>query len=148
MSIRSWNPMEDVMSFQDAMSRLMEEGMVPARFVRRERAVPSVLRLPLDAYATDTELVITASVPGLKPEDVEITLEGDTLTIKGEFKQPLENVQYLMNERLSGSFVRTLTINVPVQADKAEARFEDGVLTLVLPKAEEVRPKVIKVQTK
>jgi HSP20 family protein len=87
-------------------------------------------------------------VPGLKPEDVEITLEGDTLTIKGEFKQPLENVQYLMNERLSGSFMRTLTINVPVQADKAEARFEDGVLTLVLPKAEEVRPKVIKVQTK
>ncbi|MBN1450158.1 MAG: Hsp20/alpha crystallin family protein [Anaerolineales bacterium] len=148
MSIRSWNPMEDVMSFQDTMSRLMEEGMVPARFARRERVPAPVLRLPLDAYATDTELVITASVPGLKPEDVEITLEGDTLTIKGEFKQPLENVQYLMNERLSGSFVRTLTINIPVQADKAEARFEDGVLTLILPKAEEVRPKVIKVQTK
>lgn len=148
MSIRSWNPMEDVMSFQDAMSRLMEEGMVPARFARRERMAPPLLRLPLDAYATDTELVITASVPGLKPEDVEITLEGDTLTIKGEFKQPLENVQYLMNERLSGSFIRTLTINIPVQADKAEARFEDGVLTLILPKAEEVRPKVIKVQTK
>jgi len=148
MSIRSWNPMEDVMSFQDAMSRLMEEGLVPARFARRERVAAPILRLPLDAYATDTELVITASVPGLKPEDVEITLEGDTLTIKGEFKQPLENVQYLMNERLSGSFMRTLTINIPVQADKAEARFEDGVLTLILPKAEEVRPKVIKVQTK
>ena len=72
----------------------------------------------------------------------------DTLTIRGEFKPPMENVDYLMNERPYGTFVRNLTINIPIQADKAEAKFENGLLTLVLPKAEEVRPKVIKVKAK
>jgi len=129
------------------MSRLMEESMVPRRIARagqQERA----LRIPLDAYATDEELVILATVPGLDPDDVEITLEGDTLTIKGELKSPLENVDYLIRERAFGPFSRTLQLNVPVEAEQAEAHFENGVLTLVLPKAQAVRPRVIKVQSK
>jgi len=148
MSILSWRPMEDLVSLQDVMNQLMRESYVPSRVTRPEGRSTSTLRLPLDAYETDAEIVITAAVPGLEPEEVEITLEGDNLTIKGEMKPPLENVEYLMNERPYGSFARSLTINVPVQADKAEAQFENGVLTLTLPKAEEVRPKVIKVQAK
>ena len=88
------------------------------------------------------------SVPGLKAEDVEITIEGETLTIKGVKQAPLENVDYHLQERRHGSFGRTLTLNMPVNTEEAEATFENGELTLVIPKAQEVRPKVIKVQSK
>ena len=87
-------------------------------------------------------------MPGLKPEDVEITIEGDTLTIKGEFKGPLNNVNYLIQERAYGTFTRTLRLNLPVQADKAEATFENGVLTLVIPKQEEIKPRTIQITSK
>jgi len=87
-------------------------------------------------------------VPGLKPEDVDVTLEGDTLTLRGEFKAPMDNVDYIFQERPYGKFSRTLTINVPVDHEKVEAAFENGVLTVTLPKAEAARPKTIKVEAK
>jgi HSP20 family protein len=130
------------------MNRLMEASFVPSRFTRREWETESVVRLPLDAYTTDEELIIVASIPGLNPEDVEITLEDDQLTITGELKPPLENVKYLLNERTYGPFRRTLTLNIPVDEDKAKAEFKNGVLTLTLPKAAEARPHVIKIQAK
>jgi HSP20 family protein len=104
--------------------------------------------LPVDVYATQNELVIQASVPGLNAEDVEITIEGESVTIKGERKAPLENVDYYIQERRFGPFGRTITLNIPVQAEAAEAVFEKGVLTLTIPKAEEIRPKVITVKSK
>jgi HSP20 family protein len=106
-----------------------------------------VLRPPLDIYTTDEDIVVLMSVPGVKPEEVDITVEGDTVTIRGEIKPPLENVDYVVQERASGPFRRVITLNVPVEADKAEASFKDGILTLTLPKAEETRPRVIKVQS-
>jgi HSP20 family protein len=99
-------------------------------------------------YTTPEEIVISASLPGLTPDEVDIAIEGDTLTIRGELHQPLENVNYLFHERVHGTFLRTLTLNVPVEAENAEAVFENGVLTLTLPKAEETKPKVIKVKGK
>ena len=99
-------------------------------------------------YTTPEEIVITTSLPGLSSDEVEISIEGDTLSIRGELRPPLENVEYLFQERPYGAFARTLTLNVPVQADKAEAVFENGVLTLTLPKAEETKPKLIKVKAK
>jgi len=111
-----------------------------------ERGSERVIKLPIDAYATENELVIVAPAPGVAPDTVEITIEGDTLTIKGEIKPPLENVNYIYRERAFGPFMRTLTLNVPVQADKAEATFEHGLLTLTIPKAEAVKPKAIKVK--
>jgi HSP20 family protein len=104
--------------------------------------------LPLDVYSTDNELVIKASVSGVEPEDVEITIEGDRLTIKGEICAPLENVEYHVQERRYGRFGRTLTLNMPVETEHAEATFQNGELTLIIPKAEEVRPKVIKVKAR
>jgi HSP20 family protein len=131
---------------QQAMDRLFDEAWEgrAAGWRRGARAAA----LPVDVYHTADELVILASVPGLNPEDVEITIEGDTLTIKGETKPPLENVDYQIQERRFGPFGRTLTLNIPVQADQAEAVFEKGVLTLTIPKAEELKPKVIKVKSK
>ncbi|MCD6344036.1 MAG: Hsp20/alpha crystallin family protein [Anaerolineae bacterium] len=148
MPILYHDPVRDLVSLRDAMNRLMEASVVPSWFTQPERETESGARLPLDAYTTDEDLIIVASVPGLKPEEVEITLEGDQLTIKGELQPPLENVKYLLNERLYGRFHRALTLNIPVEEDEAKAEFKNGVLTLTLPKAAEARPHVIKIQAK
>jgi HSP20 family protein len=130
------------------MDQLLEESLVRPARSRTSGILEQPFRLPLDAYTTPEEIVIIASLPGLTSDEVDISLEGDTLTIQGELRPPLENVEYLFQERGFGLFSRTLTLNVPVEADKAEAVFENGVLTLTLPKAEETKPKVIKVKGK
>jgi HSP20 family protein len=142
-----WEPFRDMMTLRQAMDHLFEDSFVRA-FPRWNDGQRGTLYLPVDAYETDDEIVVNTSLPGMKPDDVEITFEADTLTIKGEIKPPIENVNYVIRERTFGPFARTLTFNVPVQADKAEATFESGVLTLTVPKAEEVRPRQIKVKTK
>jgi HSP20 family protein len=142
----SWSPVTDLVTVQQAMDRLFDEAWAArdAEWRQGER----VAALPLDVYSTANELIVKASVPGVEPADVEITIEGDRLTIKGETSAPLENVEYHIQERRSGPFGRTLTLNVPVDANSAEATFKNGELTLTIPKAEEVRPKVIKVKSK
>lgn len=138
-----WDPVSEFVSLRQAMDRLFEDSFVrPAGWRDTGRTV----RPPLDIYATDNDIVIMMALPGVKPEDVDVTVEGDTVTIRGEFKPPIENVDYAVQERTYGPFRRVVTLNVPVQADKSEAAFKDGVLTLTLPKAEEIKPRVIKVQ--
>jgi len=138
-----WSPARQLVRLSDAMDRMFDETWARP-FGRSERE----FRLPLDVYTTPSEIVLTANVPGLKPEDVDVTLEGDTLMLRGEFKAPMDNVDYIFQERPYGKFTRALTINVPVDANKVEATFENGVLTITLPKSEAARPKVIKVETK
>lgn len=138
-----WSPPRELVRLSDAMDRMFEDSWTRP-FVRAEREA----RLPLDVYTTPSEIVISANVPGLKPEEVQVTLEGDTLSIHGEFKAPMENVDYIFQERSYGKFSRTLTINVPVDNEKVEAAFENGVLTITLPKAEAARPKTIRVEAK
>jgi HSP20 family protein len=125
------------------MDRLFDESL-SRQYPDEERR----LRLPIDAYTTEEEVVITASIPGVSPEDVEVTFEGDVLTIKGELPAPLGNVNYVAQERAYGPFVRTLNVGIPVQADKIEAAFDRGLLIVTLPKIEEVKPKTIKVKVK
>lgn len=151
MTVMRFNPVRDMVSLRQAMDRLLEDSFVrssgdwgaPESAARDRR-----YQLPLDVYATDNEIVIQASLPGLAPDEVTINLEGDSLTIQGELKRPLENVNYLFQERPYGIVTRTLTVNVPVDAEKAEATFENGVLTLTLPKAEAIKPKTISVKPK
>ena len=141
MSIIRWEPFKDLMTLREAMDRLFEDSYV--RTGQRWSSTPSGearCELPIDAYTTGEELVIVAAVPGLNPEDVEITIEGDTLSIRGELKRPLDNVDYIAQERPYGNFHRVLRLNIPVQADKAEATFDKGVLHLVIPKQEEIKP--------
>ena len=147
--ITRWDPFREAVTLREAMDRLFEDSYVPARRqAERQTEREQVWRLPLDAYITAEEIVIVANMPGVKPENVEITIEGDTLTIKGERPAPIENVDYVLQERTYGKFQRTLNINIPVDANKAEAKFEDGLLTLVVPKAEAVKPKTIQVVSK
>ena len=143
-----WDPFREAVSLREAMDRLFEDSFTPARRQQNGNSGERTMRLPLDAYVTAEEIVILANMPGVKPEDVEITIEGDTLTIRGERTRPLENVDYVMQERPFGKFQRTLNINIPVDANRAEARYENGLLTLVIPKAEAAKPKVIQVGTK
>lgn len=144
--VTRWDPFREAVTLREAMDRLFEDSFVPSR--RQNGNTERVWRLPLDAYVTAEEIVVVANMPGVKPEAVEIMIEGDTLTIRGERPAPLENVDYVMQERPYGKFQRTLNINIPVDADKAEARYDNGLLTLVIPKAEAVKPRTIQVQSK
>jgi len=142
------NPWRDVVTLREAMDRLFEESFIRPARTRKADAGERPFRLPLDVYTTPEEIVIVASLPGLTPDEVDIAIEGDILVIRGELRSPLENVEYLFQERPYGVFSCTLTLNVPVDARKAEAFFENGMLTLTLPKSEETKPKIIKVKRK
>jgi HSP20 family protein len=144
--VTRWDPFREAVTLREAMDRLFEDTWVPSR--RRPGEGERAYRLPLDAYVTPDEIVIVANMPGVKPENVEITLEGDTLTIKGERPVPMENVDYVLQERPYGLFQRTLNINIPVDPEKAEAKYENGMLILTVPKAEASKPKTIQVVSK
>jgi HSP20 family protein len=102
----------------------------------------------VDVHETDDEVVVTASLPGIKPEDVDITLTGRTLVISGELKatEQVEDEQYLHRERRMGSFSRQVRLPVRVVGEKADASFENGLLRLAIPKAEESKPRSIEIK--
>jgi HSP20 family protein len=104
----------------------------------------------VDVCETNDKVLVTASIPGIKPEDIKITVTGDVLQLSGEMKEDNERDEatYHVRERRFGSFNRSIYLPTPVVSDKAEALFENGVLKLTLPKAEEARPKAIKVNLK
>jgi HSP20 family protein len=141
-------PMREMLSLREAMDRLFEESFVGPRGWMGLGS--EAVSLPLDVYQTENEIVVTAPVPGIRPEDIDISIAGDTLTIKGETtaEERVEEGNYIRQERRYGRFERSLTLPVEVQADKADATFENGVLMLSLPKAEAVKPKQIKVTVK
>lgn len=142
MAINKISTERDGTTLTEALNRMMNEAWGAMDYAGGTR----VARLPIDAYSTDNEVVVTASIPGANPDDVEITVEGDNLSIRGEISPRMDNVNYIFAERFHGAFMRTLQLNVPVDIENIEATFENGVLTLVLPKTEEVRPRVIKVK--
>ena len=145
-NIVRWEPWNELVSLRDAMDRLFEESVVSPR-----RWMPSSQGgLAVDVYETNEDVVVKSTVPGVKAEDLDITVVGDTLTIKGEFKEEegIEEQNYVRRERRSGSFCRSVSLPVVVDAENATAEFEDGVLTLSIPKAEAVKPKTIEVKKK
>jgi HSP20 family protein len=146
MTVTRYNPLRDMVSLREAMDRLLEESFVRPRTAWEGSTPERPLRLPVDVYRTPEEIVVIASLPGLLPEEVEILIEGETLTIRGELRQPLDNVEYLFQERPYGHFSRSLLLNVPVDLEKAEAVFENGVLSLTLPKLEESKPRSIRIK--
>ena len=143
-----WEPFRELVSLREAMDRLFEES-----FVRPGggRLAPAGMEIPaVDMYQTDDAVVVKSAIPGIKPEDIDISITGDTLTIRGETRveEEVNEENYIRRERRYGSFCRSLALPLPVVTEKAEAEFENGVLTLTLPKAEEVKPKAIKIKAK
>jgi HSP20 family protein len=147
-NIVRWEPFRDLISLREAMDRLFEESFIRPR--TGWLAPLGAEALAVDVYESDQDVVVKSSVPGIKPEDIDITITGDTLTIKGETKaeEKVEKANYIRQERRYGAFSRSLTLPTTVVAEKAKAEFENGVLTLTLPKSEEVKPKTIKVKAK
>lgn len=139
-------PFSELLSLRDAMDRLFEESVVRPR----NWIAPMFEGLAVDMYETNEEVVVKASTPGVKPEDIDISVVGDTLTIKGEVKEEsdVKKENFIRRERRYGSFSRSITLPTAVNVDKANADFENGVLKLTLPKSEEVKPKVIEVKPK
>ncbi len=148
MSLTRWDPFRDAWALRSAMDRMFDEGFRrPWRIVRRQ---PEEVTLAVDMYETGENLVIQARIPGARAEDVDITILGETLTIKGHLlsdadKEGAEDWCWHRHELWHGPFSRTVELPGPVQSDKAEAHFENGLLTLIIPKAEEARSKAIKI---
>lgn len=148
MSMIRWEPFRELMSLRQAMERLFEESFIrPSRLLG---LIGGEEKLPIDMYQTANEVVVKVAVPGVKPEEVEITISGDILTIKGETKatEEVKRGDYLYQEHRYGAFTRSITLPSALQSDKAEATFDNGILTLTIPRAEEAKPKIIKVKTK
>ncbi len=142
MSVNIWNPWDDMLSLREAMNRLVEDSYV------RPAVGGTRGNLALDVFEDADTIEVTATLPGINPEDVEITLQGDVLVIKGQQEQEQARKQgnYHLRERRTGSFYRAVQLPTLVQSDKADAEFRNGVLHLTLPKAEETKPKTIPVR--
>ncbi len=128
------------------MDRLFEESFVGPH--RREWPAPAEGTLALDMYQTEDSIVVKSTVPGVKPDDIDITISGSTLSISGETteEEEVKEKNYIRRERRHGSFSRSVVLPEGVDPDKAEATFDDGILTLTIPKVAEAKPKVIKIK--
>ena len=146
-NITRYDPLGEMVSLRSAMDRLFEDSFVSPLTWRTINGAADTVTPPIDVHETPDELVVTAALPGMNAEDVEITMTGQTLTLRGEFKadEEISREQYLYRERRFGSFSRTLQLPVRVQGDQAQASFSEGVLTLSIPKAEEVKPRQIRI---
>jgi len=140
-----WEPAREMMSLRDAMDRLFDDAFTRPLSLRDNWSVPAV-----DMYQTDDEVVVKAALPGIKADEVQINVTGELLTIKGEVRHDEEQEEkaWHIREQRFGSFERAIALPTEVVADKAKADFEDGILTITLPKAEEVKPKTITIKTK
>jgi HSP20 family protein len=140
--VRRTNPLGELVSLRQAMDRLFEDS-----WVRPRGALGDQPDMALDIRSTGDEIVVEAALPGIKPEDVDVSVLGDTLTISAAHKEETNRDEdgYSYREIRRGSFTRTITLPSGVRTDSATANFENGMLTLHLPKAEEAKPRQIRI---
>lgn len=146
-NLTRWEPTSEVVTLRDAMDRLFDDAFTrPLSLLRNGGSTWS--SLPIDMYQTNDDVVVKAAVPGFRPDQVQITVTGDVLTIRGEANDEEEKKDkaWHIREHRLGSFERSVALPVSVISDKATADFENGVLTITLPKAEELKPKAITIK--
>lgn len=143
MTLVRWNPFREVAAMQRMMDRLMDETW------NNVQPVFNASALALDVHESADNYVVSAVLPGITPDKIDITFNDRTLTISAEIPQPEipEGVRVLMNERIYGKFSRSVSLATPVDSDKIAAEYVNGVLTLTLPKAESAKPRQIPVRT-
>ena len=145
-----WNPMREAADLFNEFDRVLESPLYRARMGMplRTNDVVGSWSLALDVAEKGDVFTIKASLPGIKPEDLNVTLEDNVLTVQGEVKEDetIEEETYHIRERRFGSFSRSLRFPVPVKANEIVASYDNGVLTLTVPKAEEVKPKRIEIK--
>jgi len=140
-----WEPAREMMTLREAMDHLFDDAFTRPLTLRDGCSAPAI-----NMYQTDDEIVVKASLPGVKADEVQINITGEILTLKGETRQVEEKKDkaWHMREQRWGVFERAVALPTVVVADKAKAEFENGILTITLPKAEEVKPKVINIKAK
>jgi HSP20 family protein len=141
-----WDPIREMMTLRRAMDRMFED---PFFNQQGEWEQQVSWNLAVDVAENQDEYLVKASLPGINPDDIEITYNNNILTIRGEIKEEEERKgeTYHLRERRFGSFNRTLSLPTPIKPDAIEARYDAGVLTLRVPKTEEVKPKRIEVRS-
>jgi HSP20 family protein len=138
-----------MMTLREAMDRLFDDAFTRPFSLMREGG--SAWSTPaIDMYQTDNEVVVKASLPGIKADEVQINVTGDVLTLKGEMKHDEEkkDKSWQIREHRWGAFERSVMLPTGVVSDKAKADFENGILTITLPKSESVKPRTITIRTK
>ncbi len=152
MTIVKLSPMKELDEMKRDMERLFDEVFDPAhRRPRRWWPKPSETMLVapnIDMYDRKGEIVIKAELPGIEKENIDLSITKDTVVLKGEIKKEEETKEenYYLCERVSGKFTRTIDIPAEVDAEKVRATFKNGVLEIVLPKKEQVKPTEIKIE--
>ena len=145
-NLTRWEPVREMMTLREAMDRLFDDAFTrPISLRDGGWSSPAI-----DMYQTDDDVVVKVALPGFKADEVQINVTGDVLTLRGEMKQEEEQKDkaWHIREHRWSSFERSVTLPTDVKADKAAADFENGILTVTLPKAEEVKPKTITVKAK
>ena len=146
--MQRWSPFNDIDRVWDEMDRLLGESFPRIRPSGRMGSY----RPMIDVYEQGDEIVLKAVIPGARSEDIELSVEQNTLTIRGRYGYTLnpddaQKTTWYRREIGTGQFAESVTLPVPVDSDKADARFEDGILTLSLPKAEQARTRRIPVKS-
>ena len=138
------SPFGELMTLRQAMDRLFDDEYRPFRWMSGGLDGPA---LPLDVTTTEDAVTIEAALPGIRPEDVDITVENGTVRISGKTadERKAEEGSYVLQEIRRGSFSRTVTLPNGLEPDKATATFEHGILRLEIPKAEQLKPRQIKI---
>jgi HSP20 family protein len=141
--LTNWDPFREMMSVRRAMDRLIDGSL------GEEQQGEWTLSVPMDVSEDEDAYLLKASLPGVDPNDIDITYRDGILTIKGEVRedQEVEREQYRVRERRYGSFSRSIQLPSAVRADDIEASHQNGVLRLHVPKTEEVKPKRIQIKS-
>ena len=144
-NLTRWEPIGEMMTLREAVDQLFDRAFTRPRSTNGVSVVPAI-----DVYETADDVVVKANLPGLKSDDVQISMTAGVLTLRGEVREENDPKQatYHILERRTGAFERSVMLPVDVVTDKAKADFENGVLTISLPKAETVKPKTITVKAK
>jgi HSP20 family protein len=145
-NLTRWEPVREMMTLREAMDRLFDDAFTrPISLRDGGWSTPAV-----DMYQTDDEVVVKAALPGFKADEVQINVTGDILTLRGEMQHEEEKKEksWHIREHRWSSFERSVALPTAVVSDRANADFENGILTIKLPKAEEVKPKTITVKAK
>lgn len=148
MNIVKWEPFQDLVTLRSAMDRLFADSFV--RMPHVTEVDDGSLAPAVDIFEDADKIGIKASLPGVKPEDIDINVTGNSVTIKGttESEKEVKDENFVRKERYYGTFARTIALPTGLKIDKAEATMANGVLTLEIPKAEEVKPRAIKIKAK
>jgi HSP20 family protein len=145
MPIERWEPFREFPSLREHMDRLFQDNF----FRSLGQGAGEEGWFPIDVADRDDHIEVKAEVPGLKPDEFNVRVQGDTLTVRGEKKEESERKEanWVVRERRSGSFARSIRLPATVNAEKSTATYENGVLVLTLPKVEQAKTQEIKVKS-